>query len=82
MNAESPSADHLTAAESARLRAQEKLAAHRWPPALLSILERLRGVGPAYLVGGTVRDALLERVSDADFDVSRYAFIRRPSTSP
>jgi tRNA nucleotidyltransferase (CCA-adding enzyme) len=61
------SADPRAAAE----RAQSKLAAHRWPPELLSALERLRRGGrQAYLVGGTVRDVLLGRPSDPVYDVA------------
>jgi putative nucleotidyltransferase with HDIG domain len=48
--------------EGARARAAEKLRGHAWPPALLAALERLRAGGhQAWLVGGTVRDALLSR---------------------
>lgn len=44
---------------------------HRWPAPLLAVLARLRDVGgQAYLVGGTVRDVVLGRESDASFDVA------------
>ncbi len=54
--------------------ARERLAAHPWSPALLAALARLRSDGhQAWLVGGTVRDALLGREgagADAVFDVA------------
>ncbi|HET9328596.1 MAG TPA: HD domain-containing protein [Candidatus Eisenbacteria bacterium] len=56
---------------AARLRAQRTLASHVWPARLLDVLARLREGGHrAYLVGGTVRDALLERKGDPTFDVA------------
>jgi hypothetical protein len=46
--------------EQASQRARAKLRGVTWPPALLAALERIRGGGfQAWLVGGTVRDALL-----------------------
>lgn len=42
-----------------------------WPAGLLAVLERLRsGGGQAWLVGGTVRDALLARPAGGVFDVA------------
>lgn len=42
-----------------------------WPPGLLAVLARLRaGGGQAWLVGGTVRDALLARAAGEVFDVA------------
>jgi tRNA nucleotidyltransferase (CCA-adding enzyme) len=50
------------APEAAAERARARLAAHHWPEPLPAILARLREGGHAvYLVGGTVRDALLGR---------------------
>jgi tRNA nucleotidyltransferase (CCA-adding enzyme) len=50
------------AAEAAAERARARLQAHVWPEPLPAILARLREGGHAvYLVGGTVRDALLGR---------------------
>ena len=58
-----------TAAASAR--AEGVLRGYRWPPRVLSILERLaQGGGQAYLVGGTVRDALLGRELSTWVDVA------------
>ena len=43
-------------------KARTRLASHAWPPALRPALERLREGGhQAWLVGGTVRDVLLDR---------------------
>jgi tRNA nucleotidyltransferase (CCA-adding enzyme) len=51
--------------------ARDRLAAFPWPPALLEILARLRAAGGrAYLVGGTVRDVLLERPVRPHLDVA------------
>jgi tRNA nucleotidyltransferase (CCA-adding enzyme) len=51
--------------------AARRLADHPWPAALLQALERLREGGhQAVLVGGTVRDALLERPAHQAFDVA------------
>ena len=55
--------------------ARERLAATRWPPALLDALGRLREGGhQAWLVGGTVRDALRGRAASEqagrEFDVA------------
>src|SRR5262245_17393308 len=56
---------------AARDRAASRLRARHWPVALRSALERLRrDGGPAYLVGGTVRDAVLGRSDDAVADVA------------
>jgi tRNA nucleotidyltransferase (CCA-adding enzyme) len=57
--------------ERARVRAETKLRAHAWPPALLAALGRLREGGyQAWLVGGSVRDALLGRTPGAEHDVA------------
>jgi tRNA nucleotidyltransferase/poly(A) polymerase len=49
-------------AEGARRRAEAKLRAHTWPETLQLALARLAGDGhAAWLVGGSVRDVLLER---------------------
>jgi len=49
-------------AEGARRRAEAKLRAHSWPERLRLALARLAGDGhAAWLVGGSVRDVLLER---------------------
>jgi tRNA nucleotidyltransferase (CCA-adding enzyme) len=59
------------AALAATERAQRKLRAHAWPPTLLAALGRLRAGGhQAYLVGGEVRDALLDRQSGNERDVA------------
>jgi tRNA nucleotidyltransferase (CCA-adding enzyme) len=57
--------------EQATERAAARLRAHAWPAAVGAVLERLgeRG-GRAYLVGGTVRDVLLERTGGGDVDVA------------
>jgi tRNA nucleotidyltransferase (CCA-adding enzyme) len=61
---------------AAAARAEARLRGHVWPPEVLSVLDRLRdGGGQAYLVGGTVRDALLGRAGGA-WDV---ATDRKPS---
>ena len=53
---------HDAEREQARERALAKLRSATWPPALLEALWRIRGGGfQAWLVGGTVRDALLGR---------------------
>jgi tRNA nucleotidyltransferase (CCA-adding enzyme) len=57
--------------ERARTRAAGMLRAHAWPPALLDALARMREGGfQAWLVGGTVRDALLGRESGPFYDVA------------
>jgi tRNA nucleotidyltransferase (CCA-adding enzyme) len=57
--------------ERARHLATAKLRRHAWPPALLAALERLRGGGfQAWLVGGTVRDALIGREASGELDVA------------
>jgi tRNA nucleotidyltransferase (CCA-adding enzyme) len=62
----SPGAPH-----PARERAVARLRAHRWPPAALEALARLRaGGGQAYLVGGSVRDVLLGRPLIGPLDVA------------
>ena len=49
-------------ARAAAGRAEARLRDHAWPAGVRAVLERLRGGdGQAYLVGGTVRDALLDR---------------------
>ena len=51
--------------------ARARLAAHPWPEALRAALRRLRADGhQAYLVGGTVRDVLLERPAHDVYDVA------------
>lgn len=57
--------------EQARVRAERVLRDHAWPPEALRALRRLReGEQQAYLVGGTVRDPLLERAGDDTLDIS------------
>ena len=52
-------------------RARATLERTEWPPELISALARLREGGHAcYLVGGTVRDALLGRAAGEAFDVA------------
>lgn len=59
------------AAEAAATRARARLTAHAWPTAVLDVLARLREGGhAAYLVGGTVRDVLLERPAASGIDVA------------
>jgi tRNA nucleotidyltransferase (CCA-adding enzyme) len=59
------------AAEAALARARGRLSAQVLPEALPGILARLREGGhAAYLVGGTVRDALLGRPPGTDIDVA------------
>ena len=56
--------------------AAARLAAHPWPAPVLAALERLRAGGhQAYLVGGALRDVLLDRAGDELLDV---ATDRRP----
>jgi len=56
--------------------AAARLAAHPWPAEALAALERLRAGGhQAYLVGGALRDVLLDRVGAGLLDV---ATDRRP----
>jgi putative nucleotidyltransferase with HDIG domain len=51
--------------------AERRLRERRWPAALLEVLERLAGEDHrAVLVGGTVRDALLERAAHDVYDVA------------
>jgi len=57
--------------ERAREHAAAKLRGVTWPPALLAALDRIRAGGfQAWLVGGTVRDALLARDAGDLFDVA------------
>jgi len=59
------------APEAAAERAQVRLAARTWPAELLAVLATLREGGhQAYLVGGTVRDALLDRAEGGELDVA------------
>jgi len=59
------------APEAAVARARLVLAGHAWPEAALAVLARLREGGhAAYLVGGTVRDALRGRDPGAEIDVA------------
>src|SRR5262245_36638551 len=61
----------LGAAEAARRRALARLAGHAWPAYVLEVLAKLRADGhQAWLVGGTVRDALLGRAGGAEADVA------------
>lgn len=54
-----------------RARARAKLSTHAWPGALLDVLRGLRSeTGPAWLVGGSVRDVLLARETGSAFDVA------------
>jgi tRNA nucleotidyltransferase (CCA-adding enzyme) len=56
---------------AASARAADRLRGHTWLPPLLSVLSRLReGGGQAYLVGGTVRDVLLDRPANPVSDVA------------
>jgi tRNA nucleotidyltransferase (CCA-adding enzyme) len=58
------------------VRAAARLAAHPWPAQVLAALERLRAGGhQAYLVGGALRDVLLDRAGVELLDV---ATDRRP----
>jgi putative nucleotidyltransferase with HDIG domain len=57
--------------ERATARAAARLRVHAWPAGALDALARLRERGArAYLVGGTVRDVLLDRRGDATLDVA------------
>jgi tRNA nucleotidyltransferase (CCA-adding enzyme) len=61
----------LGAAEAARRRALGRLHVQAWPPHVLAVLATLRDGGhQAWLVGGTVRDALLGRRTGAEADVA------------
>ncbi len=56
---------------AATARAAARLSATAWPAGTLEVLGRLRAEeGQAYLVGGTVRDALLDREAHATVDVA------------
>jgi len=69
----------LGAANAARARAQRRLAATAWPAPLLGVLARLAADGHrAYLVGGSVRDALLEGGPPAPGGAFDVATDRRP----
>jgi tRNA nucleotidyltransferase (CCA-adding enzyme) len=58
-------------ARAATDRAAARLRAYPWPTPLLEVLERLSADDHrAYLVGGTVRDALLGRPEEGRFDVA------------
>jgi len=62
---------YLGGRRAATERARRRLGAVRWPDGLLAVLARLRTGGHrAYLVGGTVRDALLERGTGGLGDVA------------
>src|SRR5262245_40126609 len=57
--------------DRARDRARDRLGRIEWPAVLTDVLARLSaGGGRAYLVGGTVRDALLGRASHRVYDVA------------
>jgi tRNA nucleotidyltransferase (CCA-adding enzyme) len=59
------------APEAAEARARERLLGVSWPAPAIGILARLREGGhAAYLVGGTVRDALLDRPVRRELDVA------------
>jgi tRNA nucleotidyltransferase (CCA-adding enzyme) len=61
----------LGAPEAARRRALERLRVHAWPAPVLEVLATLRDGGhQAWLVGGTVRDALLGREPGREADVT------------
>ena len=60
--------DRSTEAVKERMRA--RLDAVAWPAPLLDVLARLRATGRTVLVGGTVRDVLLDREPHAVFDVA------------
>ena len=56
---------------AARRRAEEKLIRFPWPAPLLGALRRLQSdEHQAYLVGGAVRDPLLERAHDRSWDIA------------
>jgi tRNA nucleotidyltransferase (CCA-adding enzyme) len=56
---------------AATARSARRLETIAWPAGTLEVLERLRAAGgQAYLVGGTVRDALLGREAHATIDVA------------
>lgn len=58
-------------AEKARLRAETALRARVWAPAVAAALALMRrSGGRAWLVGGTVRDALLARPASGETDVA------------
>ena len=58
-------------AEHARREAERRLRAHTWPAGLLQVLARLQeGGAQAYVVGGSVRDVLLERPLDRYWDIA------------
>jgi tRNA nucleotidyltransferase (CCA-adding enzyme) len=68
-----PGARDVTQAKSeARMAAAvRRLEAQPWPAPVLGVLRRLaEGTHQAWLVGGTVRDALLGRVTDGTADVA------------
>src|SRR6185369_300170 len=57
--------------EAARRRAEERLARIAWPAPLLGALRRLQSdEHQAYLVGGAVRDPLLDRPQDRSWDIA------------
>ena len=63
--------DEPAAREAARARAEQRLLGHAWPRALLDVVSRLAGErSPAYLVGGTIRDAVLGRPAEPAFDLA------------
>ncbi len=60
--------------EGARQRAAQRLAQRQWPAPVLAGLARLNAAGhPSYLVGGSVRDALLDRPLRGPWDVATAA---------
>lgn len=64
----------LGAPEAATRRARGKLAEASWPPSVIEALQRLHARGwAAYLVGGTVRDALMGRPVRGSVDVATAA---------
>lgn len=57
--------------EAARRRAEQRLSRYPWPAALIGVLERLAADGEAaHLVGGSVRDVLLERPMPGPWDIA------------
>lgn len=72
------SAWHDGPGEKARQRAEAALRAHAWPAAVTSALARLRAAGGrAWLVGGSLRDALLGRPGPGETDVATDLFPER-----
>src|SRR5439155_27325633 len=65
--------DEPAAREAARARAEQRLLGHAWPRALLDVVSRLAGErSPAYLGGGTIRDADLARSAVPAYHLARH----------